>query len=222
MPPDDSGESVSTSMRERLEMSNGSFLVRKKQTLAKFDRSTKGSIDEPIVELVGWFNQSDHFYTTSSCSGRLTVFAQHDAEREKSKGIDWQISSHEKIQDPDTFVARIEQERSKHPESTSITLKFEPFILHVCCESQQWARDLLHTAVACGYRNSGITLGNTGRVMVAIRCTLGLEVPLMFNGHWLVSSDYLRVLIEISNDKFEANQRMIEKFQSTLATDFSL
>jgi tRNA(Phe) wybutosine-synthesizing methylase Tyw3 len=40
------------------------------------DRSPKGSVDRPIVPLVKLFFESDAYFTTSSCSGRVALFAE--------------------------------------------------------------------------------------------------------------------------------------------------
>lgn len=52
------------------------FELDKARVLAKADLSRKGSVDEPIRELVEYINAHDSFYTTSSCSGRVTVFSE--------------------------------------------------------------------------------------------------------------------------------------------------
>jgi len=40
------------------------------------DLSPKGSVDEPVRELVGEINQLEGFVTTSSCSGRVAVYLE--------------------------------------------------------------------------------------------------------------------------------------------------
>eukprot|EP00117_Sycon_ciliatum_P015419 scpid50084/ scgid15265/ tRNA wybutosine-synthesizing protein 3 homolog; tRNA-yW-synthesizing protein 3 len=52
------------------------FARAKEQCLSQVDRSKKGSIDEPVAEVVDTLNASDHFFTTSSCSGRVAIFWQ--------------------------------------------------------------------------------------------------------------------------------------------------
>lgn len=42
------------------------------------DRSKKGSLDAPIVELVGLINGHPDYVTTSSCSGRIALFEDVD------------------------------------------------------------------------------------------------------------------------------------------------
>ncbi len=53
------------------------FDREKKRTIHdKKDLSRKGSVDEPIVDVVDYINGHDHYYTTSSCSGRIIVFSE--------------------------------------------------------------------------------------------------------------------------------------------------
>ena len=56
--------------------SHAVFRSEKTRVLSKADLSRKGSVDEPIRELVDYINELDSFYTTSSCSGRITVFSE--------------------------------------------------------------------------------------------------------------------------------------------------
>ena len=52
------------------------FSSEKARVLSKVDLSRKGSVDEPVAELVGYINSLDQFYMTSSCSGRLAVLQE--------------------------------------------------------------------------------------------------------------------------------------------------
>ena len=44
------------------------------------DRSVKGTIDEPISDLISEINAYDGLVTTSSCSGRISVFLEGESE----------------------------------------------------------------------------------------------------------------------------------------------
>lgn len=57
------------------------FLQRKLSILKEIDssdpdKSRKGGLDEPIIPLVTKINESHDFVTTSSCSGRISVFLE--------------------------------------------------------------------------------------------------------------------------------------------------
>ncbi|XP_010015389.1 PREDICTED: LOW QUALITY PROTEIN: tRNA wybutosine-synthesizing protein 3 homolog, partial [Nestor notabilis] len=97
-----------------------------------------------------------------------------------------------------------------------VVLKFEPFVLHVLCQELQDAQ-LVHTvAVNSGFRNSGITVGRGGKIMMAVRSTHCLEVPLTHKGKLMVSEEYMEFLIDIANQKMEENSRRIDRFYKCL------
>lgn len=102
-----------------------------------------------------------------------------------------------------------------------LVLRFEPLIVAVECRDLKSAQDLVSLAIFCGYRESGIT--NAGkRMIVGIRCSIRLEVPLGDTQKLMVSKDYLRFLIGIANEKMEANRRRTDAFFRALMDAGSL
>ncbi|XP_027876379.1 tRNA wybutosine-synthesizing protein 3 homolog isoform X3 [Xiphophorus couchianus] len=102
-------------------------------------------------------------------------------------------------------------------------LKFEPFVLHVQCRRLEDAQLLHSVAVNSGFRNSGLTVGKTGKIVSAVRSTHGLEVPLSRHGKLLVDEDYIQFLTQIANQKMEENlrrvQRFFQNFQSAVSAE---
>lgn len=43
------------------------------------DFSPKGSIDLPIYQLISFINELQDYVTTSSCSGRISIFRQYNS-----------------------------------------------------------------------------------------------------------------------------------------------
>ncbi|XP_035747716.1 tRNA wybutosine-synthesizing protein 3 homolog isoform X1 [Egretta garzetta] len=97
-----------------------------------------------------------------------------------------------------------------------VVLKFEPFILHVLCQELQDAQLLHAVAIDSGFRNSGITVGRGGKIMMAVRSTHCLEVPLSHKGKLMVSEEYIEFLIHVANRKMEENTRRIDRFYKCL------
>ncbi|XP_061099400.1 tRNA wybutosine-synthesizing protein 3 homolog isoform X3 [Conger conger] len=177
------------------------FKQWKKQCLNKIDFSKKGSVDEDITNIVSVLNDSEKYFTTSSCSGRIIVIdggcnsytqsPNMDVATLKSKVSDcldvqkqncsWLFVTHQKCQKTDLVTAL---ERS----CGDVIFKFEPFILHVQCRQ----------------------LGDAQ--LLAVRSTHCLEVPLSRKGQVLVSSDYIEFLVEVANQKMIENLRRIERF----------
>jgi len=223
---------------------NVNFDSQKEQSLSAVDLSRKGSVDVPILDLVNWINNLADYYTTSSCSGRIVLFSL-SSDKNKKKGTIWHFVSHAKVSlselrnslPPPSNVNKISNvnlplntnlcESDKNALScldeienvNMITLKFEPFIVHIQCRNLETAK-LLHQFVSeIGYKNSGLTIGSGGRVTLAVRSTLCLETPLQFDGY-VVEDILLLKLIEIVNEKFVLNSKLHEKLFEKLKCNF--
>ncbi|XP_029473896.1 tRNA wybutosine-synthesizing protein 3 homolog isoform X1 [Rhinatrema bivittatum] len=186
------------------------FKKRKEQCLSRADLSRKGNVDADIVSLVRFINERDPFFTTSSCSGRVTLIdgCSHDFEVKK-KNCSWLLVTHQKCQKDDVIAAL---QRA----SGDAVLKFEPFVLHVQCRQLEDAQLLHSVALNAGFRNSGITVGKKGKTVMAVRSTHGLEVPLSRMGKLLVNEEYIEFVVQIANGKLEENTKRIERFYSCL------
>ncbi|XP_066481817.1 tRNA wybutosine-synthesizing protein 3 homolog [Tiliqua scincoides] len=188
----------------------------KEQRLSRADGSRKGSVDEPIAGIVCLLNGQDSFCTTSSCSGRVVVLEQPPAPSEATSGFEiqkqnctWLMVTHQTCTTEDVLSAL---QRA----TDDAIFKFEPFVLHVQCQELQDAQ-LLHTvAMEAGFRNSGITVGRKGKIMMAVRSTHCLEVPLSQKGKLMVSEEYVDFVVQVANQKMEENQKRIGRFYSSL------
>ncbi|XP_030016787.1 tRNA wybutosine-synthesizing protein 3 homolog [Sphaeramia orbicularis] len=194
-----------------------SFSQWKSQCLDKLDQSKKGSVDEDITHLVSLLNGCEQFFTTSSCSGRIILIdgATESSDVQKQNCV-WLFVSHQKCKSDDLIEAL---SRS----SGDAVLKFEPFVLHVQCRKLEDAQLMHSVAINSGFRNSGLTVSKTGKIITAVRSTHGLEVPLSRQGKVVVEHEYIKYLSEIANQKMEENLRRINRFyqnlQSALAAE---
>ncbi|OWM83448.1 hypothetical protein CDL15_Pgr012929 [Punica granatum] len=199
------------------------FEKRKAATMASLgctetDKSPKGSLDAPIIPLLTAINSHPCFFTTSSCSGRISILSQPSspapAEKKKARGGTWLYISHSPA-DPDSILSLLFPPVPAQP-PCDLVFRFEPLILAIECRDLDSAQFLVSTAISCGFRESGITSANGRRVIVAVRCSIRLEVPLGRSNDIAVSREYVRFLIEVANEKMEANRRRTDGFLQTL------
>ncbi|KAG7393676.1 tRNA methyltransferase tyw3 [Phytophthora pseudosyringae] len=208
------------------------FAQLKRESLRKLqameDKSPKGCIDEPIVDMIKTINAHPDYVTSSSCSGRIAVFCGEAATGNGNdsgtdlitKGGKWLVAEHATIT-LDQLVAALRSPDAKSSTSNMIIFKHEPFIMHVVCRDLDAAKELLQWGIASGFRESGVVLGNR-KVMCAIRTTAnGLEIPLGRSAeHLLVDEEYLRWVVDIANQKFEANKRKTDRLFEAFRTKF--
>ncbi|XP_074545064.1 tRNA wybutosine-synthesizing protein 3 homolog [Halichoeres trimaculatus] len=186
------------------------FSLWKTQCLGKLDHSKKSSVDEDIQHVVSLLNGCEQFFTTSSCSGRvILVDGVPQSSGVQKQDCVWLFVSHQKCKSEE-LVSGLSRS------SADAVLKFEPFVLHVQCRELKDAQLLHAVAVNSGFRNSGLTVGRTGKILMAVRSTHGLEVPLSRNGLLLVDHEYIKFLAQIANEKMEENLRRIERFYQNL------
>ena len=147
------------------------FARRKADTLAELaidggDFSRAGHVDERARPVVALVNRHPDFFTTSSCAGRVSVFADPTTATRAAgmKGGEWVYVNHDPADAADVLAAV----RSKlgasdaagasapDPECT-LVLRFEPFILSVEAKTTRAGAALVAAARDAGYRESGVT-----------------------------------------------------------------
>ena len=179
------------------------------------DWSPKGSIDAPVRELVSFVNELSDYYTTSSCSGRISCFNDYN----RSKGIDWLLVKHRPI-----TLQELEESIDITTTTTTklnyVMLKCEPFILHVQCRDILSAQRLHHISMNSGFRESGISLGQR-KIMVAIRTTsFSMELPLVIENKYIMDRDALSVIVFECNKRLLCNFSRIDKLLQNLKNEF--
>jgi tRNA wybutosine-synthesizing protein 3 len=198
------------------------FEKRKAATLASLgsadaDKSPKGTLDAPIIPLINTLNHHPSYFTTSSCSGRVSILSQpkHPTTlNKKARGGAWLFVSHDPA-DADSVLSLLFPTESTQQPDSELVLRFEPLIIAVECKDLSSAQSMVSIAISSGFRESGITSAGK-RVIVAIRCSIRLEVPLGTSETVMVSPEYVRYLVGVANEKMEANRKRTEGFLRAL------
>ena len=208
------------------------------------DASPKGTIDALCLPLIFLINSHKNMVTTSSCSGRVSVFVegskelgieQKNAEGEKimkigakGDGGRWLFVSHEKGDIQGWWTHKDIALKFEAPpkngdysvETRYVLFKYEPLILHVQCRDFKTASRLYSVAMGCGFRESGIGANNN----VAIRISLRLDVPRGYineNGNITsaVEESYLQMITKLAYDRFLVNEEKMKKLYDRIEQD---
>ncbi len=175
------------------------FLNDKKTFLAKSDKSKKGSVDERLLPLINLINSKDHYYTTSSCSGRIYLWQGSGKKNE----TEWLKVSHELIRD-DFFECG---------QMGLVWLRMEGAILHIACKDMDSANKLLE-AVKMVCKKSGL-LSASNKIIVEIRSSEFVEMPLYLDGKLLFSGE-LSWLMDLLNQKLKQTWERMRKVEGNI------
>ncbi|MBW0522399.1 hypothetical protein O181_062114 [Austropuccinia psidii MF-1] len=120
----------------------------------------------------------------------------------------------------------------QNPTASVVHIVYQPPVLHLLAKSVAVAIPLLTAAIGAGFRNSGLTIGHRGRVILAIRAsTGGLDVPIALLKskpaglcrpqsmlELLVGIDYLHELLVEGNRLMAKNEEKLQRLFSSLKT----
>lgn len=167
--------------------------------------------------------------TTSSCSGRVSVFLEGVKQSDNvhrsigAKGHEgrWLFVTHEPSELPQWYE-RVDFEYGPvgHTDGGTryILFKFEPLILHVKCRNTAMANKVYQAAMGCGFRESGIGTND----IVGIRISIKLDIPIGYlqddKMKAIVTKEYLELVTTLANDRFTENFRKLEQLERAMAS----
>ena len=159
------------------------------------DKSPQGHIDADIVPLLKVLNKE--YITTSSCSGRITLMKGV----KKGEAI-WLYKTHyhgdlEKIFEIISDLENNEQ----------IRFIFEPFIIHVRCNTLEKAQKLLKILHQNGFRKSHLISFKTYNI--EINNTNKIET--IFTNK--LSKEYIKILVNEANTRLQKCKDNIKKLE---------
>lgn len=194
------------------------FENRKKEILNKqehgLDKSYKGSIDNDIVSNIKELNKCKYIYTTSSCSGRISIYGTTDLFKKK-----WQLCTHEIVNDYSTISK--EQYENLYNMNEAWQL-FEPFIQTLEVENFTIGNAILRICIQNGYRESGMHC-QSKRWIVSIRdISLSARIPIIYNSINIIDPNDIHKYIVICNEKLTANSIKRDKLLSLLCKEFAV
>lgn len=205
-----------------------SFDAQKKEILEGLkssvpDASPKGHPDSPIFPLLDVINSHPDWVTTSSCSGRISVYVQ-GANSRKGGGY-WLFVSHQAHEELPPVLEDEKVEYGKVPSfpvegNREIQYAFEPMILHVQTRSLANAQHLQRVAASCGFRETGIQ-GSEQKFIVAIRTSLRMDIPIgcltaSEKLQFYITREYMCFLFKRSVEYFTENGNRMARLKEQL------
>jgi len=188
---------------------SGEWILRKRHFLEKLTSDLKsGRVDKDIYQLLELINSREDYYTTSSCSGRIQVYAS------RIPGKKFEMKTVGKWHRPislDELLGVL-----KDCPHEDIWLAVLPPILHVVARDVGKANKLLHLAREAGFKHSGILSVKDERVIVELTSSERIETPLRMKGVWVFSDENLLELIKRANEMLLIAKRKIRKLEELL------
>ncbi len=164
-------------------------------------------IDEGILPILHLINASCNYYTSSSCAGRIVLLEIPNIGNKKEAVF---LGKWHRTIDPDEIKNAVEKAYRG-----LLWLLAQSPIIHIVSDTSKNADAMVKTAISCGFKNSGIkSLGK--RIVVEICSTERLDAPIGQDKNLFCNEEYLRLLVDISNEIIEKSKVKLHQFERKL------
>ncbi|WP_148882893.1 tRNA(Phe) 7-((3-amino-3-carboxypropyl)-4-demethylwyosine(37)-N(4))-methyltransferase Taw3 [Thermococcus aciditolerans] len=183
------------------------FDEQKEKAMAGLRKALEGGkVDRDIIPLLEKINSLENYFTTSSCSGRISVMEMpHFGDKVNSV---WLGKWHREV-----TVEEVLDAIGKHSKGQLWFLVRSP-ILHVGARTMEDAVRLLNLAIGLGFKYSNIKSVSHKKLLVEIRSTERMDVPLGADGELWVDEAYIERIVAIANSqvrRFKGKLKRLEE-----------
>ena len=187
---------------------NNKFQQQKEDALKGLSNAkSKGEVDADMLPLIGCVNSLPDYYTTSTCTGRTSLF--HDPGGKKDSG--WVGKWHREVS-ADEVVKALQE----IPGTGIVWFMHEPTIMHIVCRDLAAAGKLVELARNHGYKKVGILSYKVDRVLVEVCGTERIDAPVAESGKILVADEYIGYLAELADKKFKKGMQRLNRFEKAM------
>jgi len=184
------------------------WLYYRREKLESYERAKKnGEVDEDIVSLLEKLNSKENYVTLSSCSGRIAVVDLDKFGDKKSSEIVGKWHSFAVFEEVLECVGKCRREG---------WFIQNPPIIHVACQDLVSARNLMSIANNSGFRRSGII--SLQNYVVEIASFERIELPVVIGGKKVVEDSYLRIAVEIANEKLKSGKMKLKRLEELISS----
>ena len=187
---------------------NNKFQQQKEDALKGLkDAKNAGDVDLDMVPLIDYVNSLPDYYTTSTCTGRTSLF--YDPGGKLDSG--W-VGKWHSIVSAEVVIKAL----TKMPQTGRIWFMHEPTIMHIVCRDLARAGALVELARNNGYKKAGILSYKEDRVLVEVCGTERIDAPVAEEGKDLVENKYIEFLTILANEKFRKGMQRLKNFEAAL------
>ena len=189
------------------------FLSGKKSALAKLKKAhSENKVDPGIFSMLDIINESENYYTSSSCFGRIVLLEVPSiGDKKEAKFLGkW----HRTINVDELLSA------AKNAETGQLWSLAQSPIIHIVAKTYDAADKLLKNAISSGFKNSGLKSLCT-KIVVEVCSTERLDAPVGKDGVLFCNQEHLELLVNISNEIMKKSTLKLQKFEEKLKKDLS-
>ncbi len=179
----------------------------------------RGLVDPDIVDLLRILNGLTCLVTTSSCSGRIAVFAAPQPGDKRRGGI--VVSWHRTVR-LEEFSSALEEVAGRYSGVAYMWVSAQPVILTMYAYGETIAREVVSLALRAGLKYTGYRRVDDRIFYIFVLGTERIDIPIMFRGVRLQLRENYSVLVEMLNSYLMLAKAKLERLKRMFSANYSV
>lgn len=171
-------------------------------------------VDEDIGEMIDFLNSLKEYYTTSTCSGRITLITVPDSGRKDEAEF---VGKKHSVQDADELWDTLNELVKRT--NDEVWFRMEGLIMHIGCRTIEDANKLLAVVRIFGLKKSSL-FSACRQFIVEVNGSEKIDAPVAVNGKVIVTRDYFNFLVKKANSKLNRVKKRNDEFFELLKQSF--
>lgn len=166
-------------------------------------------IDPLMIPISKFLAQTTNYFSTSTCSGRITLMDLETNEHKRKGGFfrKW----HRTVK-----LAEVWNGINDNTNTGNVWFKQDAFVYVIGTNTLERAHHLFMICQKAGIKRFGIHHFEDGKVLIEIFGTQAMSVPVKKGKKILVDKTYVKELVSIANRKWKENEKKRKEFEKEL------
>ncbi|MDP2666965.1 MAG: hypothetical protein Q8P05_05705 [Candidatus Diapherotrites archaeon] len=186
------------------------FEMAKRHHLHTLEKAiAEGKIDNRMIPFSKMMAGNKDYFTTSTCSGRITLM-DLDTEERKREGAFYR-KWHSTVKPHEVWEAIEAYEGEKN-----LWLKQDGFVMVIGTHSLEKAKKIFKVCQEAGIKRFGIHHIEEGKILMEVYGTTQMSMPIVIDGKKDVDKNYVSKVVALANIKWKRNEQRRKHFEKTL------
>jgi tRNA wybutosine-synthesizing protein 3 len=170
---------------------------------------TEKKIDPLMIPISTFLNKLPKYFTTSTCSGRITLM-DLEANEHKRKGAFFR-KWHRMVKLEEVWKGMMDNSNTGN-----VWFKQDAFVYVIGTDSRENAQKVFDACQKTGIKRFGVHHFGEGKIILEVFGTQSMSVPVKTRAKILVDKKYVKELVIIANRKWKENEKKRKEFEKNL------
>ncbi len=194
-------------MKESISLKFNAIKTHAAKTLHAAIREKK--IDPLMVSISKFVEKTAHYFTTSTCSGRITLMDLNEDESKKENVF------YRKWHSMVTFK-EVWKAIEEYSTQGNLWLRQDAFVYVIGTNTWENVKQIIRACQEAGVKRYGVHHFEDEKILMEIFGTQNMSIPLITKGKMLANKDAVKEWVKIANRKWTRNENKRKTFEKVL------